>query len=364
MPGRPAPAHGLRRRLLAWYRRHARALPWRESPSPYRVLVSEIMLQQTRVAAVIPYYERFLLRFPTVRDLAGAPVEEVLALWSGLGYYGRARRLHQAAQLIVARYGGEFPRGPQAVRELPGVGRYTAGALLSIAFQEPEPAVDGNVSRVLARVRGIRGDPRSTRVSRRLWRAAEELLDPRHPGDFNQALMELGATVCTPAQPDCDTCPLPPDCLAQAAGRQESLPTRTRRTPATAVELAAVVLRRGGRFLLVQRQQSGQLSGLWEFPGVQQDGVTAARLARALQRQHRLVVEVGEPLGEVRHGILDRRIRLAVYRGRLLEAPSRTAGRGGWRWVEGPAARDGGLALAASARKVLALLDADGDSAL
>lgn len=342
-----------RRRLLGWYRRHRRSLPWRQSANPYHVLVSEIMLQQTRVSAVIPYYQRFLRRFPTFDALAAASVEDVLTVWSGLGYYGRARRLQEAARIIVKKYAGEFPLVPAVVRELPGIGRYTAGAVLSIAFGQPEPVVDGNVSRVLSRLYGIEGDLRSAKLTRRLWEEAAAFLDPRHPGDFNQAVMELGATLCLPAQPECPRCPLQRHCEAYASGRQAELPTPQRRTPTRSVRAAAVVLRRGDRVLLVQRREKGLLQGLWEFPWVEGADALPARVPAALRRSYRLLVELGEGLGEVRHGILQRRFQVLVHSGRLVKAPSRTAPRGPWRWVE---AHDPQIPLAASARKIMKLL--------
>lgn len=342
-----------RRRLLSWYRAHGRSLPWRESADPYHVLVSEIMLQQTRVSAVIPYYQRFLRRFPTLDALASASVDEVLAVWSGLGYYGRARRLQEAARIIVRKHGGKFPTAPDAVRELPGVGRYTAGAVLSIAFGQPEPVVDGNVSRVLSRLHGLEGDLRSAKLTRRLWEEAAEFLDPRHPGDFNQALMELGATICVPVRPECPRCPVKLGCVAYASGRQDELPTAQPRAASERVRAAAVVLRRGGRVLLIQRRDKGLLQGLWEFPWVEGADALPASLPDALRRRHRLDVELEESLGEVRHGILHRRIHVVVHSGRLLQAPSRTAPRGPWRWV---AAHESNVPLAASARKILQLL--------
>jgi A/G-specific adenine glycosylase len=343
---------GLRRRLLRWYDAHRRLLPWRVRPDPYGVLVSELMLQQTRVATVIPYYECFLARFPTIEDLARAPVDQVLAAWSGLGYYRRARHLHAAARRILSEHGGRFPRSANAVRDLPGVGRYTAGAIRSIAFGEPEPVVDGNAARVLARLLALDGDPRAAPAAGRLWAAAADLVDRRRPGDFNQALMELGATVCTPASPDCPICPWSPDCRARREGRQAEIPARRARA-ATAVErAAAAVFRRSGRCLLVQRREPGLLEGLWELPGDGGGGAPGV-LAEALRRRHRLWAEIGAPLGEVHHAILDRRIRLRFFGARLLRPPRRTRGPGGWRWIEPRRALDGAVPLTAAARKVL-----------
>jgi A/G-specific adenine glycosylase len=313
------------------------------------------MLQQTRVSVVVPYYERFLERFPTAEALAAAKEEEVLALWSGLGYYRRARHLHAAARQIVVRHGGEFPRPIAAVRELPGVGRYTAGAVASIAFGEAAPVVDGNVARVLARWLGVAGDPKSAEVSGKLWTAASRLVDPEHPGDFNQAVMELGAMICTPSAPECPGCPLRRSCRARAEGRQSELPTRARRVAPRIEPAAVVALRRSGSCLLVRRDGAGLMQGLWELPG-DGGGGDGSRLAAALRRRHRLWVEIRESLGEVRHSILDRRIHLAIFRGRLTRPPRQTAGRDGWRWARPAEAMAGSLPLSGAARKVLRAL--------
>src|SRR5712692_12103459 len=197
-----------RRQLLGWFRQFQRDLPWRHTKDPYRIWLSEIMLQQTRVAAAIPYYERFLLRFPDVHSLAAAPEEEVLRLWSGLGYYSRARNSQKAAQLIVAKHGGEFPSRLEAVIALPGIGNYTAAAILSIAFGEKHAVLDGNVARVLARLGAIQGDLREQQRWQELQKNADRLLEPKSPGDWNQAVMELGATLCTPKSPQCLLCPV------------------------------------------------------------------------------------------------------------------------------------------------------------
>ena len=348
-----------RRRLLDWYQAHRRSLPWRDEPDPYRVLVSELMLQQTRVGAVIPYFQRFLERFPTLGDLARAPVEDVLAAWSGLGYYRRARHLHAAARKIVDVHGGCIPRDVRAVRDLPGVGRYTAGAIRSIAFGEADPVVDGNVARVLARSLGLEGDPRRAPVRARLWEEAARLLDPDAPGDFNQALMELGATVCTPVQPDCGRCPWKGACVARRTGRQEELPMPGHPGEVRRERAAVAVFRRGGRWLLVRRRDEGLLAGLWELPG-DGGGDDAVGLRGALRRRHRLWAEVGAQLGKVRHSILDRRIELGVYRARLLRPPRETAGRDGWRWVVPGRALAGEIALSGAGRKVFRLLGVGG----
>ncbi len=224
----PRPRSALRRKLLAWYRAHRRDLPWRRTRDPYAIWISETMLQQTRVETVIPYWERFLARFPDVETLATADTDDVIALWAGLGYYSRARNLHRAAQIVMEHHAGRLPGDVDALRELPGVGRYTAGALASIAFDKPAPIVDGNVARVLARVFAIDADVRSAAVQERLWSEAEQLARGDDPGAMNQALMELGATVCTPRAPQCPACPWQPHCAARAQGRAELLPIRSR----------------------------------------------------------------------------------------------------------------------------------------
>src|SRR5271155_4667718 len=235
-------ARAIRESLLAWYQRHKRDLPWRRTKDPYRIWISEIMLQQTRVAAVIPYYERFLARFPDVRVLALAPEEEVLRLWSGLGYYSRARNLQAAAKQIMAQHGGEFPRDEESVLALPGIGRYTAAAILSIAFGEKHAVLDGNVARVLARLGAIRGDLRESKRWQSLQNAAGELLDPKSSGDWNQAMMELGAMVCTPRAPQCLLCPVAKFCRARQLGLTETIPEKRKKRATVEITLAAAVL--------------------------------------------------------------------------------------------------------------------------
>jgi A/G-specific adenine glycosylase len=244
------------RSLLAWYDHHRRDLPWRANRDPYRVWLSEIMLQQTRVAAVIEHYHEFLRRFPTVQKLAAAYEASVLAAWSGLGYYRRARMLHAAAKAIVREHGGKFPTTAEGWRVLPGIGRYTAAAIASIAFDQPVAVVDGNVERVLWRVSGKR------LTGEKLWRVANELLDAKRPGDFNQAMMELGATVCTPRAPACLTCPVVELCATRG-----ELPVTAPSVPQEKREIHYALDCRGGKVLLVQRAQDASLmAGMWELP--------------------------------------------------------------------------------------------------
>ena len=267
-PGRSvSPTGRARGALLRWYRRARRDLPWRHTSDPYRVWISEAMLQQTRVETVIPYYHRFLDRFPDVAALAGAELDDVLGAWQGLGYYSRARNLKRAAEHVVECCGGELPDTADALRELPGVGRYTAGAVASIAFDRPEPIVDGNVARVLSRFHGLTEDPKSRAGQKRLWEEAERLVRGRSPGDLNQALMELGATVCTPRSPECPRCPVRADCVALRGGDPEALPAGGKRPKVRDITAVAALVERRGRVLAVRRPETGLLGGLWDLPG-------------------------------------------------------------------------------------------------
>lgn len=274
--------------LLDWFDAVKRPLPWRATRDPYRVWVSEVMLQQTQVDTVLRYYEPFLARFPTVEALAAASDEAVRAAWSGLGFYRRARNLHAAAREVVSRHGGVVPRDPEALAALPGLGRYTVGAVLSIAHDARLPLVDGNVARVFARLFRVDGDPTSGPTARRLWALAEELVPPRRPGDWNQALMELGATVCRPVGARCGACPIAAACQARAAGEVERYPAPKRRAKVEAVRrVALAVVRADGAFVLTRRPEDGLLGGLWELPALdlsprERPAGAVKRLARAL----------------------------------------------------------------------------------
>src|ERR1700730_10545855 len=232
----------IRKRLLGWFHKYRRELPWRLNKDPYRIWLSEIMLQQTRVAAVIPYYERFLERFPNIRVLAEAPEEEVLRLWSGLGYYSRARNLQRAAQQIVAKHGGVFPRAEKDALALPGIGSYTAAAILSIAYGAKHAVLDGNVARVLARIFAVQGDLRDAKRWQSLQKSADSLLAPKSPSDWNQAMMELGATLCAPQSPQCLLCPVTEFCQARKRGLADSIPARRKKRATENIVLAAAVL--------------------------------------------------------------------------------------------------------------------------
>ncbi len=348
----------LRGKLLAWYRAHRRDLPWRRTRDPYAIWISEAMLQQTRALTVIPYWERFLARFPDVEALASADADDVIAVWAGLGYYTRARNLHRAARVVMERHAGSLPDDVDALRELPGVGRYTAGALASIAFDKPTAIVDGNVARVLTRLFGIDADVRSRAVQERLWSEAEQLARGDEPGALNQALMELGATLCTPRAPRCPACPWARHCVARAQGRAEALPVRSRPARVRRVEAVAGYLDRHDRVLAVQRPHRGLLGGLWELPGGElRDGEAPDRaLARALREGVGLGVSAAEPLGVIEHAFTHRLLRLHVYRARPGAGRVRRTGWDAHRWVSRTALA--ALPLGGPTRKALARVQA------
>ena len=261
--------------LERWYALHKRLMPWRGTRDPYPVWISEVMLQQTQVATATPYYQSFLRRFPTLADLAAARIDDVLHAWAGLGYYRRARHLHAAAQAVVREHHGRVPDDPEAFRKLPGVGRYTVGAVLSICFDRPMPVLDGNVARVLSRLEALPVAIKDARGARLLWERATALMPDSAPGDWNQAMMELGATICTPRAPNCDACPVRRWCRALALGRVEELPPAPKRRAAEQVRRAVVMVERAGKLLMVRREGS-LLDGLWEPPGVELAGLSSA----------------------------------------------------------------------------------------
>jgi len=315
------------RRLLAWYRAHRRSLPWRASRDPYRIWVAEIMLQQTRIAAVIPYYDRFLENFPTVASLARARAERVLRLWSGLGYYSRARNLHRAAKEIVARHGGKFPRDLDAALALPGIGRYTAAAVLSIAHDVPLAVLDGNVARVFARLHAIRGDLRAPRRWQELTGSAQQLLAVGAPGDWNQAVMELGETICTPLVPRCIECPVSRFCRARTLGLTQKIPAPRRQRAAVSIRIAAAILRDpGGRTILVRDPgaHDGVLfSRMWQFPAVEVARDPVAELESHLREvlKFDFVPLRLEALPTARHGVTFRNITLLPFLAHVSRLP-------------------------------------------
>ncbi len=312
--------HRLRTRLRTWHKRHGRDLPWRNCADPYRVWLSEIMLQQTTVVAVKPYFERFLNRFPDVASLAAASEDEVLRLWEGLGYYSRARNLRKAAQQIV-RNGNEFPSTIDELMRLPGIGRYTAGAIVSFAFNRPAPILEANTLRLYCRLLGFRDDPRSASGQRTLWSLAEKLVPPKQPGEFNQALTDLGAIVCTPKEPNCHECPVAMCCRAFGLGVQADIPQPPRRTEISEVSEAFVAIESAGHFLLIRRPEGVRWAGLWDFPRFELNGVTAkrqpAKLERLVAESFGLRVEVNERLTQLKHSVTRYRITLDCWRAEL-----------------------------------------------
>ena len=315
----------VRSRLLSWYGANRRDLPWRRTRDPYRILVAEYLLQRTRIASGTPYYERFLERFPTVRDLAAAPIDDVLTVWEGLGFYGRARNLHAAAQAVVERHHGMVPRSYHDLMALPGIGPYTAGAVASIAFGIPVPAVDGNVVRVIARLFWIREDVTSGVVRRRITEIVAQLVSPEHPGDFNQALMELGATVCTPTGPACIRCPLERLCLAHAAGEERKVPISSRARPLRAVSVVFALVTDNRRVLLVRRPPGELLGGLWALPGGERSGLSeTADLKRTIRTQAGIEVRVGPRWTRVNRTFSHRKWSGSIYRCSPLGRPKGT----------------------------------------
>jgi len=346
-PGTPA---GTAARLLAWFRSRARDVPWRDETDPYRIWVAEVMAQQTRMAVVRERYEDFVTTFPDVRALAAAERDDVLKAWEGLGYYSRARNLHDAARLVVAERAGRLPDTVEGLRALPGVGAYTAGAVASLAFGLREPAVDGNVRRVLSRLHDL---PRPS--ARDLEARARALLEATEapPGEVNQALMDLGGEVCVPRSPGCDRCPLGPDCLARARGTQAERPGRKPHRELPHRTIAVAVVRRDGRVLIGRRPEEGLLGGLWEFPGgkVEPGETPRAAAARELREEMCVEAELGEEIAVVDHAYSHFRITLHAFDGRWTAGDPCGRAASDWRWVApGELA---GFAFPAANRRVL-----------
>ena len=347
----------IRRPLLRWYDANRRDLPWRRTSDPFAIWISEAMLQQTRVETVIPYWERFLERFPTVESLATADLDDVYALWTGLGYYSRARNLKAAADYVVAECDGRLPDTAEGLRELKGVGRYTAGAIASIAFDREEPLVDGNVIRVFARLLGIREESTQKKVVDAFWEVAADLVRGKRPGDLNQALMELGATVCLPRAPLCLVCPVSGSCDAFAAGDAESLPIKTKRTKQRKMNAVAGVIERKGKILVVRRPEEGLMAGLWELPSaeIELGAEPKDRIGALLREAVGLEIRNAEPCGSVEHLFTHRRLQLHVFR--CLIAPTGRVRRTDYtahRWIRPHALLE--LAHSGATRKALALL--------
>lgn len=320
-----------RRALLGWYRRDARDLPWRITRDPYLIWLSEAMLQQTQVTTVIPYFERFRGRYPTAADLAAAPLDDVLKLWEGLGYYSRARNLHRAAQEIVQA--GEFPQSAAQWQALPGIGRYTAAAIASIAHGEPVAVVDGNVKRVLARLYAIRNSISESATEQQFWGLAEELLARRCAGDHNQAMMELGARICRPRRPDCDACPVRRFCEADRQGIAEQLPVKAAKPKPVKLYAQMALVECRNKLLVRRRPSHGIFGGLWEFPTVWGDNGCDIGLTDLIETLTGQRTELGEMQATVAHTLTHRRITLEVYRISLKQGQAVRAGGDDQRWL-------------------------------
>ncbi len=330
--------------LLRWYDTLAVALPWRvrnSEPLPeraYHVWLSEIMLQQTQVETVKPYYARFLAAYPAVQDLAAAPLDDVLKLWEGLGYYSRARNLHRAAIQVAEKFGGQFPQTVTELLSLPGIGRYTAGAIASIAYGIPAPVLDGNVIRVYARLFNIPDDVSLPAAQAKLWHLAEELLPEDRPGDYNQALMDLGRLICKPRAPLCNECPVQKHCAAYARGVQESRPVKAKKPKMPHYQVTAgLIWNERGELLIAQRPMDGLLGGLWEFPGGKQEAgeTLQACLRRELHEELNIEVEVGELFAVVKHAFTHFKITLHAFNCRYHEGSGEpeAVGVADWAWV-------------------------------
>ena len=309
--------------LLPWFDRNKRDLPWRRNRSPYRTWISEIMLQQTRVETVKPYFERWMQRFPDVKTLAEADLQEVLRLWEGLGYYSRARSIHKAAQKILTEYNGELPSDPALLQKLPGIGAYTAGAVASMGFGLPAAALDGNIRRILARYYDIADPVRTPETEKRLWELAAENLDRERPGDFNEALMDLGSAICLPENPQCLLCPLCENCLARQHGTTAERPVMLKAEPIPHYIVTAAVIpdESGERFLLTKRPAKGLLGGLWEFPGGKQEAGESLEdcIRREIREELNIAINVGEPFGVYKHAYTHFKVTLHAFLCRMTE---------------------------------------------
>lgn len=341
--------------LEAWYAREARDLPWRRTRDPYAIWISEAMLQQTRVQTVLDYWPRFLKRFPDATALAEAQEEAVLEAWSGLGYYRRARSLRFAAQVIVERHAGRFPERLEQVLDLPGIGPYTAGAVLSIAHDQPEALVDGNVERVFARLFGLELEAGSAALKRRSWELARHLVPlAERPGQWNQALMELGATLCSARKADCPLCPLRADCAAQAAGDPTRLPLPKPKKAPTRVRVRMAWVARGAEILLERRPSTGRMAGLWQLPTTELPGTNPAQDLFPVSWAAELDLELGEPLLQLRHSITRYALTVSVHAAEAASVPLLEPA-GPYRWV--PQSEAMALALTGMTKKALALGD-------
>ncbi|MEK9628256.1 MAG: A/G-specific adenine glycosylase [Nitrospinota bacterium] len=323
-------------RLLKWYHRQKREMPWRENRNPYRIFVSEFMLQQTQVKTVIPYFNKWMKSFPTVKKLAAASESKVLKHWEGLGYYSRARNLLKSAKQIQKSFDGKVPNSFDEIMELPGVGRYTAGAVLSIAFDKKVPVLDGNVKRVLSRLMLLKENGSNQKSETRLWMAMENLLPEKNCGDFNQAFMELGATVCLPQNPLCKECPLKQLCEAKKSGKQELFPPPKASTTISKIQLSAAVIFKKDSVYIQKRKAGGLMGGLWEFPGGKMEkGETEIEcLRREIKEELGINIRVGEKLVTHRHSYTRFRVTLNVFNCKIHSGKLDPKQCDDWKWVK------------------------------
>jgi A/G-specific adenine glycosylase len=355
----------LHKALIAWFSEHQADLPWRHTRDPYTVWLSEIMLQQTQVAAVIGYYERFVARFPSVEALANASLDEVLKSWEGLGYYSRARNLHRTAKIVAAEHGGKFPDTVEGLIKLPGIGRYTAGAIASLAFGVDAPLLDGNVIRVLSRLFNIEEDVTQPETLRKLWALAEEILPSGQAALWNEGLMELGRVICTPRSPDCLRCPMNEHCQAYKLGVQEQRPVKTPKAKTPHYDVTAGVIRRAdGKILIAQRPVDKMLGGLWEFPGGKRhEGESLPDcLRREIDEELRIEIAVGHQIATVRHGYTHFSITLYAFECRHIGGEPQAIGCAAFAWVSED--QLDAYAFPVTDRKIIAAMQAGGQIAM
>ena len=326
---------GVRRKLLVWYDKMKRDLPWRATKDPYCIWISEVMLQQTQVKIVLPYYRRWIKTLPTVEELASAPEQKILKLWEGLGYYSRARNLKKAAQIVTKEMDSKLPFTVAGLQNLPGIGRYTAGAIASIAFGLKAPALDGNVKRVLSRLFCINDNGATAASENRLWKKAEDLLPTRRAGDFNQALMELGATLCMPKSPICKRCPLSTDCEAFLKGSLEQFPPAKQKVPVKKIEVSAGIILKNKKVYIQQRAKNGLMGGLWEFPGGKRkkDESPEDCLKREIREELGANIANLKKIMTIKHTYTQFRVTLHVFNCCLSSGKLRPNGCEQWKWV-------------------------------
>ncbi|MBN1119686.1 MAG: A/G-specific adenine glycosylase [Anaerolineae bacterium] len=329
----PSPLHTA---LIAWFKTHREDLPWRHTGDPYAVWVSEIMLQQTQVATVIPYFEQFMAQFPTVEALAAAPLDKVLKQWEGLGYYSRARNLHRAARMVVEQFGGKLPANVVELEKLPGIGLYTAGAIGSLAFGLDVPVVDGNIIRVLTRLYNIEDDITQSATRRELWNLAGEIVPTGQAASWNEGLMELGRRICMPRSPDCENCPLIDHCEAHQRNVQHERPVRSARKAVPHVDVTAAVIRENdGKVLIAQRREDDMLGGLWEFPGGKREKGESLEgcLRREIREELGIEIVVGQQLTTIKHAYTHFKITLHVFECRRTNGEPQAIECADWAWA-------------------------------